>query len=276
MSHLFEIFFSYAHEDEELMNEVRRQLIVYERNGQILKWHDRMIPAGSGWRNQIDDRLKRADIILLFMSPHFIESRYCYEVEGQTALEQQNTGKAKVIPVILRPCAWEETPFGEFQALPTDAKPISQWPNCDEASLVTARGIMSAIEEIATAHDEPASIEKHIVKNKEQPSGKSHHVQDNVDENKVVFCKRCGHLVGKQSTCTGTYTHHDFMAGKSNNYCSRCGISPGSQTTCTGTYTHHDFISNDSPSVHCGRCGATIGKQSTCTGTYTHHKFKSL
>lgn len=43
-----EILFSYAHEDEKLMDEVRRQLIVYERNGQILKWHDRMIPAGSG------------------------------------------------------------------------------------------------------------------------------------------------------------------------------------------------------------------------------------
>jgi hypothetical protein len=44
-----EIFFSYAHEDEALMNDVRRQLVVYERNGRILKWHDRMIPpAASG------------------------------------------------------------------------------------------------------------------------------------------------------------------------------------------------------------------------------------
>ena len=39
-----EIFFSYAHRDEDLMDEVRRQLIVFERQGEILKWHDRMIP----------------------------------------------------------------------------------------------------------------------------------------------------------------------------------------------------------------------------------------
>lgn len=270
MSHIFEIFFSYAHEDEELMNEVRRQLIVYERNGQILKWHDRMIPAGSGWRNQIDNRLKRADIILLFMSPHFIESRYCYEVEGQAALEQQNTGKAKVIPIILRPCAWEETPFGEIQALPTDAKPISQWQNCDEASLMTARSIMSAIEEISSSHLDASSLKTHEEINKTaSPNTKT------VDD-KIIFCKRCGQLVGEQSTCTGTYTHHEFIAGKANNYCARCGISPGTQTTCTGTHTHHDYISNDSTSVHCVRCGASTGKQSTCTGTYTHHSFKSL
>ena len=36
MDRPIEIFFSYAHEDEDLMNDVRRQLIVYERNGRIL------------------------------------------------------------------------------------------------------------------------------------------------------------------------------------------------------------------------------------------------
>src|SRR5438477_8082544 len=81
-----EIFFSYAHEDEQLMNDVRRQMIVFERNGRILKWHDRQIPPGADWKQQIDWRLGQAKIILLFMSPHFIESHYCYEVEGQAAL----------------------------------------------------------------------------------------------------------------------------------------------------------------------------------------------
>ena len=33
MNDPIKIFFSYAHEDEELMNDVRRQLIVEERNG---------------------------------------------------------------------------------------------------------------------------------------------------------------------------------------------------------------------------------------------------
>jgi len=54
-----EIFFSYAHEDEALMDVVRLQLVVRERLGEIVKWHDRMIPAGNEWRTQIDDRIER-------------------------------------------------------------------------------------------------------------------------------------------------------------------------------------------------------------------------
>jgi hypothetical protein len=55
-----EIFFSYAHEDEPLMDDVRRQLIVYDRQGIIRKWHDREILPGQQWNKFIDDRIKRA------------------------------------------------------------------------------------------------------------------------------------------------------------------------------------------------------------------------
>ncbi len=146
-----EIFFSYAHEDEDLMNDVRRQLIVFERNGRILKWHDRMIPPGAEWRNQIDARLEAAGVVLLFMSPHFIESRYCYEIEGEAALQRHKVGAARVIPIVLRPCAWEETPFGAIQALPRDAKPISRWADRDEACLDAARGVMKVVDELAAS-----------------------------------------------------------------------------------------------------------------------------
>lgn len=140
-----EIFFSYAHEDEVLMDEVRRQLVVRERLGEIVKWYDRMIPAGDEWRTQIDDRIERAHVILLFMSPHFLASRYCYEIECEIALRRHREGTARVIPVVLRACDWTLTPFGKLQALPKDGMPITQWPNIDQASLDVARGIMASI-----------------------------------------------------------------------------------------------------------------------------------
>jgi hypothetical protein len=140
-----EIFFSYANEDEALMNEIRLQLVVRERLGEIVKWHDRMIPAGDEWRTLIDNRIEGAQVILLFMSPHFLASRYCYEIEGQIALRRHRDGTARVIPVVLRACDWTITPFGELQALPRDGKPITQWPDRDQASLDIARGIMECI-----------------------------------------------------------------------------------------------------------------------------------
>lgn len=140
-----EIFFSYAHEDESLMDEVRRQLVVRERMGEIVKWHDRMIPAGDEWRTRIDERIEWANVILLFMSPHFLESRYCYEIEGDIALRRHREGSARVIPVVLRACDWTVTPFGELQGLPSAGLPITQWPDIDQASLDIARGIMDSI-----------------------------------------------------------------------------------------------------------------------------------
>jgi hypothetical protein len=151
MFRTIEIFFSYAHADAQLMNDVRRQLIVYERNGRILKWWDRQIPPGDDWRKQINNHLSTAKIILLFLSPHFIESRYCYEVEGEAALLRHNSGEAYVIPVILRPCDWQARPFGNLQALPRDAVPVSRWPDRDEACLNVAQGVM-AIVDMLTGH----------------------------------------------------------------------------------------------------------------------------
>lgn len=140
-----EIFFSYAHEDEALMDDIRLQLVVRERLGEIVKWYDRMIPAGDEWRGHIDDRIERADVILLFMSPNFLASRYCYEIEGEIALRRHREGSAKVIPVVLRACDWTVTPFGELQALPKDGVPITQWTDRDQVSLDVARGIMGSI-----------------------------------------------------------------------------------------------------------------------------------
>lgn len=149
MNNPIEIFFSYAHEDERLMDDVRRQLVVYERRGRILKWHDREIPPGTEWREHIDARLGRAKIVLLFVSPDFLDSDYCYENEGEAAL----AGDARVIPVILRPCSWEESPFSKLQALPRDAKPVTTWSNRDEACLDVARGIMKVVDEMVAAEE---------------------------------------------------------------------------------------------------------------------------
>ena len=140
-----EIFFSYAHEDEALMDTIRLQLVVRERIGEIVKWHDRMIPGGDEWRHRIDERIQTAHVILLFMSPHFLASRYCYEIEGQIALHRHRLRTARVIPVILRACDWTVTPFGELQGLPRDGLPLTQWDDRDQASLEIARGIMDSI-----------------------------------------------------------------------------------------------------------------------------------
>jgi hypothetical protein len=149
-SKAIEVFFSYAHEDEELRNELAKQLKLLQRQGKIAAWYDRDISGGTVWKQQIDSHLDTARIILLLVSPDFITSDYCYDIEMKRALERHKVGEARVIPVILRPTDnWHSAPFGRLQALPRDAKPINKWSNRDEAFADVARGIRKVVEELA-------------------------------------------------------------------------------------------------------------------------------
>lgn len=153
-----EVFFSYSHKDEDLRDELEKHLSILKRQGVIQSWHDRRIGAGREWEGEIDKHLNTAHIILLLISADFLTSDYCYEVEMKRAMERHQAGETRVIPVILRPCDWEDALFGKLQALPMDAKPITSWPNRDEAFLDVARGIRAAVEELASPLATPRSV----------------------------------------------------------------------------------------------------------------------
>ena len=154
-----EVFFSYSHKDEKLRDKLAVSLKIFERQEVISGWYDRQITAGSEWAGQIDERLNTAQIILLLISPDFLASDYCYDLEMKRALERHHDGNARVIPIILRPCPWERAPFGKLQVLPANARPVTDWPNRDKAFLNIAVSIEAAVKEIrAKALSSPASI----------------------------------------------------------------------------------------------------------------------
>src|SRR4051812_1765195 len=98
-----EVFFSYAHgDDEPLLGELRKHLGILKRFGVIRDWHDRKITAGTEWKGQIDHHLDTAGVILLLVSADFVNSDYCWDIEMTRALERHDAGQARVIPVILR------------------------------------------------------------------------------------------------------------------------------------------------------------------------------
>jgi len=119
-----------------------------KRLGLIAEWHDRKIEPGDKWGATISDKLKAADIIILLVSIDFINSRYCYDVEMDAALDRQADGAATVIPVIARSCMWKSTRFAAFQALPTDGKAIATWLNQDDALTIVAEGIQQVAERL--------------------------------------------------------------------------------------------------------------------------------
>ena len=141
-----ELFLSYSHKDDALRDKLASHLKLLERQGLVRSWHDRKIDAGNEWKDQIDSHLNSAAIILLLISPDFLASDYCFDVEMKRALQRHEDASATVIPIILRPVDWKQAPFAKLQALPTNAKPITTFANRDVAFEEVAAGIRAAIE----------------------------------------------------------------------------------------------------------------------------------
>lgn len=166
------LFYSYAHEDEELRDELAKHLKILVRMKLLAEWHDREIIAGSEWEGEIDERLKSASIILLLISADFLASDFCWSKEMTHALNRHGEGTAIVIPIIMRACDWSIGPFSKLQVLPTDAKPVTSWPDRDEAWTTVARGVRRAIEKLA-ARSAPAAVTSEPVTSPPAPSAVS-------------------------------------------------------------------------------------------------------
>ena len=145
------VFFSYSHADEDLRNQLEKQLTMLKRQGVIEIWHDRRIDAGEDLNRAIDDHINTDDIILLLVSADFIASDYCYNIEMQRAMERHTKREAIVIPVILRACDWHHAPFGNLMAVPRDGKPVTQWTDIDDAFLQVAKAVRDAAQRSTNA-----------------------------------------------------------------------------------------------------------------------------
>jgi len=142
------LFYSYAHKDEALRNELETHLKLLQRTGVISEWHDRKIEPGDDWKKSIDENLENADIILLLVSADFIASDYCYEKEMKRALERQDAREATVIAVVVRDVNWKKAPFAKLQALPKDAKAVTMWADRDSAWRDVSEGIERVAEQL--------------------------------------------------------------------------------------------------------------------------------
>ncbi len=140
------VFLSYAHEDEAMKKQLDKFLINLKRSGAIEVWNDRNLLAGSEWNEEILKELHLADIILLLVSVDFNASSYIWEQELKIAMERHEKGEARVIPIILRPCEWTDMPYSKLQALPTNAKPVADFTNTDEAYTQIAKSIRAVVD----------------------------------------------------------------------------------------------------------------------------------
>jgi hypothetical protein len=88
------------------------------------------------------------------VSADAIASDYFYDKEVADALERHRQGSARVVPMIVRPCAWKTTPLADLQALPKDGKPVTSWSDRDEAFTYAAEALWDMVHNILQQREE--------------------------------------------------------------------------------------------------------------------------
>lgn len=134
-------FISYSHSDTAMLENLHKHLTQLQRDRILQTWEDREIMAGGRVENQIFKALEESQLFLALLSPDYIASRYCFEKEFEKALALQERDKLIIIPIIVEPCDWLNTPFNKFKALPKDGKAVSTWENKNTAFLDVIQNI---------------------------------------------------------------------------------------------------------------------------------------
>lgn len=119
----------YARQDEIFYRELKDALSLWQRQGKI-DWLE--VSAGREVARTRQEHLRQASLILVLCSVSFFAEQACYDAM-LLALQEHDRRQVPLVPVLVRICAWEESPCGHMQALPENSQPIGEWVHRDQA-----------------------------------------------------------------------------------------------------------------------------------------------
>jgi hypothetical protein len=123
-----------ADEDNTFRKDLEKHLRPLELAEQIEIWYKDKLELGEISQQGIDSHFYRAKLILFLISKNFLSSTDCH-VLMREAMKQSKIQEARVVPIIISPCDWENSIFSKLVTLPRNGKPIDQWGNKDAAYL---------------------------------------------------------------------------------------------------------------------------------------------
>src|SRR5205085_5737507 len=141
--------YSYAPEDEELLDELKEHLAPLRIQGLIREWDKRNVVAGHDWQQVASQHLEAAELIILLVSASYLASAD-YEREGLRAIARYRAGEAQVVPVIARASLWRATELAELKVLPAGGHTVTGLPSRDLAWTEVAQGIQQLLETLVT------------------------------------------------------------------------------------------------------------------------------
>lgn len=136
-----------APEDIQLLVQWETHLLPLQQAERITFWSAWHILPGEIRGEQINRHFAQADILVLLLSANFFASDECNALM-ERAMQQARSGRARVVPLLLRFVAWNETILAGLTCLPTDERPVTGWANRDEAFHNCVEGIKKLLNSV--------------------------------------------------------------------------------------------------------------------------------
>lgn len=152
------VFIGSAQADAAHVDTLKKHLKLYERQGLIQIWEESMLIPGEIRNSKIEQELHAAEIILLLFSADLLAEDFIWGAEMTKILEKVKRKEVQLIPILLRPSSFADTPFAAYAAVPEREKPISNFSNKDEAWTIVVEQIKRSIQHTTsttTPHQKP-------------------------------------------------------------------------------------------------------------------------
>lgn len=143
------IFVSYSHADGRLaLIEVQRQFGVL--NGLSMKiWSDKEIKPGSNWEYEIQDAVSSSRVVILIITPGFLQSDFVLNVEVPEILKRNSNGGMLVLPIYWTACHYSIVPWlRDLQLVTAEGESIGSL-NYEERAKILSKIVGDCAEQLA-------------------------------------------------------------------------------------------------------------------------------
>ncbi|MCB2380057.1 TIR domain-containing protein [Hymenobacter sp. BT635] len=119
------VFISYSHADSHWREMLAIHLHPLMRDQHVQIWSDRDIRKGERWQDRIRRQLAQAKVAIFLVSADFLASDFIHAEELPPLLVAAEQEGAILLSIIVRPCAFQDSPLSSLQAVNNPSQPLS-------------------------------------------------------------------------------------------------------------------------------------------------------
>ncbi|PJJ48530.1 toll/interleukin-1 receptor domain-containing protein [Hymenobacter chitinivorans] len=119
------VFISYSHADSHWREMLTIHLHPLVRDQHVQIWSDWDMHKGERWQDRIRRQLAQAKVAIFLVSADFLASDFIHAEELPPLLVAAEQEGAILLSIIVRPCAFRDSPLSRLQAMNSPSQPLS-------------------------------------------------------------------------------------------------------------------------------------------------------